>query len=182
MVAAQLFDDITEIHLRAWETQWLPYVKEAVSRGQKHPEDAHWRWDRKINHAKGFLAIKAFSIVCNDQLQGMMLVDMSKIARLLEQAGKDLIYVEFLATAPWNRKGLTSEPRYQGVGRLLIAVAVELSFQEEFKGRVGLHSLPNADGFYHRVCGMTDLGPDSTYQNLRYFEMTQEQANAFRSL
>jgi hypothetical protein len=29
---------------------------------------------------------------------------------------------------------------------------------------------------------MIDLGPDPNYQNLRYFEMTQEGARAFRSL
>jgi hypothetical protein len=44
-------------------------------------------------------------------------------------------------------------------------------------GRLGL-SLPQADAFYRKI-GMTDLGQDSAYQNLRYFEMTAEQARAF---
>ncbi len=43
----------------------------------------------------------------------------------------------------------------------------------------GLHSLPQANGFYANTCGMTDLGPDPGYDNLRYFEMTPEQAQVF---
>jgi hypothetical protein len=42
-----------------------------------------------------------------------------------------------------------------------------------------LHSLPQADGWYANDCGMTDLGCDATAHNLRYFEMTAEQASEF---
>jgi hypothetical protein len=65
------------------------------------------------------------------------------------------------------------------VGSVLLAAAIQLSIDEEFLGRLGLHSLPQADDWY-RKCRMTDLGPDpSEKQNLRYFEMTPEQAQAF---
>ena len=77
--------------------------------------------------------------------------------------------------------GLISEdpPIYRGVGSLLIAAAIQLSLDEGFKGRIGLHSLPQADAFYANTCGMSNLGPDPSYQNLSYFEMTAEQAQAF---
>jgi hypothetical protein len=56
----------------------------------------------------------------------------------------------------------------------------KLSFHEQdFRGRIGLHSLPAAEEFYGTVCGMTDLGRDESYQGLRYFEMTAAQAAAF---
>ncbi len=64
-------------------------------------------------------------------------------------------------------------PRLRGVGSALITAAVALSDDEGFKGRLGLHSLPQADAFYRKI-GMTDLGQDTAYQNLRYFEMTAE--------
>ena len=54
-----------------------------------------------------------------------------------------------------------------------------LSEELEFQGRIGLHSLPQANGFYANACGMTDLGADADHQGLRYFEMTPEQARAF---
>lgn len=60
-----------------------------------------------------------------------------------------------------------------------MVAAIAFSEQEGFKGRIGLHSLPQAENFYRDRCGMIDLGPDATYQNLRYFEMTPDQAKAF---
>ena len=39
-----------------------------------------------------------------------------------------------------------------------------LSEELEFHGRIGLHSLPQADGFYANTCGMTDLGADPAHQ------------------
>src|SRR5271156_3290416 len=94
------------------------------------------------------------------------------------QAGKPLVYLDYLEVAPWNRPDFGPVPRLRGVGSALITAAVALSDEEGFKGRLGLHSLPQADAFYRKI-GMTDLGPDPAYQNLRYFEMTVEQARTF---
>ena len=64
---------------------------------------------------------------------------------------------------------------------ILIRAAIALSEDLEFYGRIGLHSLPQANGFYANTCGMTDLGADPDYEGLRYFEMTPEQARAFNT-
>lgn len=88
------------------------------------------------------------------------------------------MYLDYLEVAPWNRPEFGAAPRLRGVGSALITAAVALSDEEGFKGRLGLHSLPQADAFYRKI-GMTDLGQDPAYQNLRYFEMTVEQARAF---
>lgn len=45
--------------------------------------------------------------------------------------------------------------------------------------RIGLHSLPQANSFYANACGMTDLGQDATYENLRYFELDSDSARRF---
>jgi hypothetical protein len=65
------------------------------------------------------------------------------------------------------------------VGSILLGTAINLSHDEGFGGRLGLHSLPQADSFYRDKLGMTELGPDISKQNLRYFEMTPGQANDF---
>jgi len=65
------------------------------------------------------------------------------------------------------------------VGQLLFATAVNLSFDEELGGRVGLHSLPGAKTFYRKVLKLTDFGPDSEYRGLCYFELSEEQAAIF---
>ena len=108
------------------------------------------------------LANPGFSIVCDGLTQGMMIVDTVKHrGRLDGQRGQHLVYVEFVENAPWNRAELFDPPRYRGVGSILIRAAVALSEELEFHGRIGLHSLPQANGFYANTCGMTDLGPRS---------------------
>ncbi len=109
----------------------------------------------------------------------MMTNDMSS-ARLKEQFGKPMVYVDFVATAPWNRSELQQPPRFRGVGQVFILAAVETSRAAGFKGRVGLHSLRKAEHFYEKRCGFTRLGPDSSHQDLTYFEMTETQANDYR--
>lgn len=188
-VEADLFDEITDEQLAAWRNTWLPEVNAARQRllaqrlpGPQWPTDLHWDWDAKVAEAREtFLASKSFSVICQGALQGLMLINLSsKTARIPAQSGKPVVYVEYLATAPWNRKELGCTPRYRGIGRTLILAAVELSLQEEFRGRIALHSLPQADDFYQRKCGMTAVGADPKYQNLTYFEMTPEQAKKFR--
>ena len=126
------------------------------------------------------LAYPSFSIVCNGLTQGMMIVDtVKKRCRFDTQKGQHLVYVEFIETAPWNRAELFAPPRYRGIGSILIRAAIALSDDSEFHGRIGLHSLPQANGFYATTCGMMDLGADPDYQGLHYFEMTPEQARAF---
>ncbi len=64
---------------------------------------------------------------------------------------------------------------YRKAGDLLLRAAILLSRETGWEGRVGLHALPQAESFY-RDRHMSDLGIDSAYQGLRYFEMTPEQS------
>ena len=185
---AELWDAITEQQLTDWEGEWVPELFKALQRlrhagvERRHwPESRHWDWRKKTETLQGMLALPGFSIVCNGMTQGMMLADTTmKRCRIGSQRGKHLVYVEYVENAPWNRKDLFDPPRYRGVGSLLIRAAVALSEDLEFHGRIGLHSLPQANDFYANTCGMTDLGADPDYDGgLRYFEMTPEQAQAF---
>lgn len=184
-VEAELRDAIEQAQIDDWAAHWVPatltmiqtLVTNQVPR-EKWPQSLHWDWPRKTAQVQGLLAFRGFSVVAQGVTQGMSQVDLTKSAREPSQARKPLIYVEYLEVAPWNRPELGSTPRLRGVGSALLTAAVALSREEGFKGRVGLHSLPQADAFYRR-CGMTDLGPDAAYQNLRYFEMTVAQAHTF---
>jgi hypothetical protein len=186
--AAELWDAITDQQIADWEAEWGPALLDALQRLHRAgvhrahwPQSRHWDWRRKTEAIQGMLAYPGFSVMCQNMTQGLMLVDTTtKRCQLASQKGKNLVYVWFVENAPWNRKELFDPPRYHGVGTLLIRAAIELSKQEEFKGRVGLHSLPQANGFYANVCGMTDMGIDpDNKEGLRYFEMTPEQAEAF---
>ncbi|HEY6183079.1 MAG TPA: GNAT family N-acetyltransferase [Terriglobales bacterium] len=187
LVEATLLDGLDRAEVEGAEGQWIPFLQEQLqklkTRGisrEKWPEHSHWDWRQKFEATEGLLAYRMFGIECLSQMQGMMLVTTAgKTCRLASQRNKPLVYVHFLAAAPWNLPSIVTEPRFALVGSVMIAAAIHLSLAEEFSGRIGLHSLPQADDWYSRGCGMTDLGPDPALQNLRYFEMTPEQAAEF---
>lgn len=187
VVDAELWDTINDTQLADWETEWVPELFKGLQRMKRAgvsiadwPQSRNWNWRNKTRYLQGLLGRQGFSIMCEGMTQGMMFIDMTRRAKLPSQAGQHLIYVDFLEAAPWNRPGLVAdEARYRGVGSLLIRAAVALSQEEEFQGRIGLHSLPQANSFYASHCGMEDLGPDPDYDNLRYFEMTPIAAVAF---
>jgi hypothetical protein len=186
-VHAELLDGIAEQQLTDWEDHWKPSLDETVKSLRRAgierahwPQSRHWDWRRKVEDNSGSLANPSFCVVCNGMTQGLMILDTLRSARLQSQAGKSMIYVEYLEVAPWNRRHFGDEvPRFRAVGSVLMRAAIEFSYQEGFKGRVGLHSLPQSNGWYANTCGMTGLGTDPDYQNLQYFEMTPEMAEAF---
>ena len=187
-VSAQLWDGITPKQIRDWSAQWTAGIAEGMCRllqaqvpREKWPKSLYWNWRQKSQAFNPLISKAGFSVMCENQTQGMMFVDLAQHrCKLKEQAGKHLVYVDFVETAPWNREEFLAEPRYHGVGTLLMRAAIKRSRDEEFGGRIGLHSLPESEEFYRRVCGMTDLGTDSKQESyLRYFEMTPDQADAF---
>lgn len=186
-VAAELLDAIQDEHLAAVDTTWKPILLDRVRRlvDEGHgpadwPHSWHWNWRKKVERIEGLLAFRTLAMTCQDSLQGLMQVNTANVCRLPEQAGKHLAYVDYIETAPWNRADIVPDARFRGVGVTMLRAAIEISHEDGFQGRIGLHSLPRSEAFYMR-CGMTDLGIDGTYENLRYFEMTAAQAAAFSS-
>jgi len=182
MVEASLLDEVSDSHLSMWEASWSPAMQSFCA-GRPladRPQDHHWDWRRKAEGLLPLLGYHSFALLCQNELQGLMLINDLKSARLASQFGKPLAYVEFLATAPWNRPEMHQRPRYRGVGTVMVGAVVELSFELGYSGRVGLHALPAAEHFYRDTCKMTELGKDAAHQNLMYFEMTENQAEAFR--
>lgn len=184
-VEAELRDAIEQAQLDDWQTKWQPallaVLQDLARRGvpmSQWPQSWHWNWAQKTARVQGLLAFRGFSVVAQGVTQGLAQIDLTKPSREPTQVGKPLVYVDYLEVAPWNRPELGMVGRLSGVGTALLTAAVALSDEEGFKGRLGLHSLPQADAFYRKI-GMTDLGPDPVYQSLRYFEMTSDQARAF---
>jgi hypothetical protein len=183
---ASLHRPIGKKHVRDFQTLWRPAFKqrlatiatqEGVAAAQL--QDFHWKWPEKAAATEVRADFESFAVEAWGVTQGLMLVSLNARARAAGQQNAHLVYVELVATAPWNREGLTERPKYKGIGRLLLAAAVSLSVNQEFGGRVGLHALPQSESWYGQICGMTDLGLDATHQGLRYFEMTEAQAKAF---
>ena len=136
-VQAQLIAGISAAALDDWEASWQPFIQRKIQPGAS--PRGRWNWRQKVD-ARLALPTQGFTVACNGSTEGLMIVESAmQRGRLPEQHGQHLIYVEFLESAPWNQKALNDPPRYRGVGSTLLRAAVEYSFEEQFKGRIGLH-------------------------------------------
>jgi hypothetical protein len=184
---ALLQTDLAASALVEVEKEWGPFRRNAArkllqaGRIQEVPRHWHWDWGEKSKNLQ-FLAYRCFGIECAGKMQGLLMVLVAgKQARLDPDAGKPLVYIDYVETAPWNVIPLVDVPQYSGVGMVLMRTAVQLSYDEGFHGRIGLHALPQAEEFYRDKCGMHGCGLDPAYQNLPYYEMTRAIAARFTS-
>src|SRR5258708_7641322 len=194
-IQAQVFDGIDQTHLSNWKTKWVPVVQATEARllaqgapASAYPQSAHWDWNKKTAAFQNLLSYRMFAVTCAEDTQGLMagatdvVMPPSRLPDDKGRRGLGLVYIDFLEAAPWNRPEHVQPPRYRGVGSILIATAIQLSLDEGFRGRIGLHSLPQSEDFYRNVVRMNDLGPDTSYPGpfpLRYFEFTAAEAQAF---
>lgn len=184
-VPALLRFDLAADEVLAVEAVWGPVRRAAVERlvgtgfpAEQMPQHWHWDWRSKVPKLS-LLAYRGVGIEATGEVQGLILVATANYAaRLPGDLGKPLVYVDYVESAPWNVEPLAESPRHGGVGKRLVWAAVRVSRDEGFHGRVGLHSLPQAEGFYEHKCGMVRMGPDPDYHGLEYFEMTRERAQA----
>lgn len=188
LVDALMLTELSPTVLTDTEKEWGPIRRAAAyrlhreGRFQELPEHFGWDWGKKSQNLE-LIAYRCFGIECDQKMQGLLMAKVAgRYAYLDPDKGKDLVYVEYLEAAPWNVYPLVDEPEYKGVGPMLMKTAVELSYDEGFHGRVGLHSLPQAEEFYRDTCGMHGCGPDPTNpENLPYYEMTRDIAMRFTS-
>lgn len=184
-VNASLLDGLAPQDLLLVEQEWLSerslVAQELMRTGverRKWPQSLHWNWSKKAPQLL-LLESSGFSVVCDNQWQGVMLTKTaSNVTRLGSDKGKPLVYIDFLEVAPWNwvipevgRVG-----RYRMIGSTLFWRAVQQSEEEGFHGRVGLHALPQSESFYEKGLGMTSMGRDASKQDLLYFELSREDA------
>lgn len=187
LVDAVLHTELLPTVLVEAEKEWGPIRLEAVEklchagRNEEIPQHYHWDWGRKSLTLK-LLAYRCLGIECAGKWQGLLMVKLAGMeARLEPDKGKPLVYIDYLESAPWNLHAMVATPLYGGIGPLLMRTAVQLSYDEGFHGRIGLHALPQAEKFYRDACGMHGCGPDASYENLPYYEMTREIAASFTS-
>lgn len=152
-------------HLDDFATFWKPRLSDSQE------EDSHWDWIQKWKMTHKSVSYESYAVEADFITQGLMLIEVDfHRSRTCPKQG--LVYLDFLATAPWNRPNIEDPPQFKGVGSALYQFAIQRSLDLEYKGRVGLHALPNAEAFYHKQ-GLQDFGIDPEKQNLRYFELSE---------
>lgn len=188
---AEVVSPIDQQDVDCFLSEWKPVFDDKIAelekaglhthqgRADHNIEDSHWDWSVLLLDRAKQLRWVSYAVRCGGQTQGLMFLDLLPVCRHASQADKQMVYVDRLSTAPWNRKELVKPSLYRGVGSVLITEAILHSRDEGFGGRIGLHSLPRATPFYRDEVGMLALGPDPKNQDMHYFEMTSANADAY---
>lgn len=177
LIPATVTCDLPLARLADVERVWSPArdrVAAAMSEAGGHLESGHWDWRDKL-WSSGSDGHRLFAIDCESDVQGLMALSNAFRRSVLSPADA-VVYVDYLEVAPWNLKVPGFGPRFLGVGASLIAEAVRQSLAAGLEGRVGLHSLEQAERFYAERYLMTQVGTDPTYHDLVYFEFRAGEA------
>ena len=176
VVTAELVARCAAADFNAAEAEWGP-LRSAAWAFTLASEHGHWNWGRKASPLSN-PAYRGIGIRHDGRMQGLaLLIVAGKVSRFAPI--KPLVYVDFIEVAPWNSRTFSDPILFSGVGTELVKVAIRLSVESGFAGRIGLHSLPQAEGFYDRRCLMAGFGADPNYDDLKYFEFSAEAAEAF---
>ena len=172
-VSAQQFVEATlrelsQHHVDDFETSWKAALKELSQ------EDKFWDWAFKKRAAASYSNYECYAIEVEERTQGLMMVETQWHYSVIADS-QPLVYIEALSVAPWNRARRQGLPQFQRVGTGLLAFSRMRSEALGYKGRVGLHSLPGAEGFYEsRNMMRFEIEPDAFIDDddspLAYFE------------
>lgn len=154
--------ELVQKHINDYENLWREQLKLFLQ------EDKYWDWLFKFGFISKQENLEGYAIECEDITQGLMMIE-TEMHGSRDTIGKRLIYVEAIASAPWNRIEIKRPPLFKGVGTALLKFARLRSVELGYEGRVGLHSLPSAEKFYEKL-GMLNYGLEEDYDDMVYFE------------
>ncbi|ASV12163.1 GNAT family N-acetyltransferase [Leptospira santarosai] len=138
-------------------------------------EDIGWNWNTKAFSKFSNNYIWS-SLVVNDINEGIIIGYHPENSKIYEY---NIIYIDYLATAPWNRKTVLGVGKYIGIGTLLLKATIKYGLgQFNYTPGFNLHSLSHAEDYYRKI-GMRDLGIDNQKEGLRIFEMEKEGCELF---
>lgn len=153
----------------ALNATWVPEFHRRQELSEKDQDFLMWKTGvRYVNLMTQLEGVREYVVCRSGELQGVLaLGEAAEPSRI--QKGDRVLFVRYLAAAPWNRRGATGGGRYRRTSTVLLGQAVLNSMAAGCVGRLGLHSL-TASGAFYRKLGFTDLGPDPAERGLRYFE------------
>jgi hypothetical protein len=151
-------------HIEDFSTFWRERIETSAD------ADRYWDWERKkqVYLSQGGKMHEGYAIEYDALTQGLMILK-TRGERSRVDPTRKLVYIHYVATAPWNRPNSLEKNGFRAVGFSLLQFARVRSEELGYGGLVGLHSLPSADEF-HRKIGMIDGGMDAEKESLRYFE------------
>jgi hypothetical protein len=154
--------ELTQNHIDDFENLWREQLRVFQT------EDKFWDWLFKLGYISNNENEEGYALEVEGCTQGLMMVE-TQLHGSREAIGQRLVYIQYITSAPWNRKEIQRPPRYKGVGTALLRYARIRSVELGYGGRVGLHSLRSSEQFYENQ-GMTNFGSEEEYEDMTYFE------------
>jgi len=138
-------------------------------------EDKHWNWIWKASHYNSS-EYNWFFLKTQEGVQGVCITFHPKESKLQKV---DIFYIEFISSAPWNRKSTLHDQQYKGIGTEIIK-QVQYYFLKKLNYCHGfsLLSLPQARKFYEKI-GMINISKYDEDKRLFFYEMSKENAILF---
>jgi len=135
-------------------------------------EDSHWDWIWKASHYNSS-EYNWFFLKTSDGVQGVCITFHPKKSKLQEV---NIFYIEFISSAPWNRKSILHDQKYKGIGTEIIK-QIQYYFINNLNYCHGfsLLSLPQAREFYEKI-GMINIPEYNKCNRLFFYEMNKENA------
>lgn len=159
--------DLAQKHIDEFYSLWLEQLR------MFEQEDKYWDWLFKLSFIEKENNYEGYAIECENETQGLMVIETAMHGSWINP-GKRLVYITRLVSAPPNRIEIQNPPRFRRVGTVLLKLARIRSVELGYGGRIGLHSLPNSEGFYERInminCGKDSDDGDNDDDKLIYFE------------
>ena len=166
-VEARLLD-LQPRHVADFQSLWQAQLR------QFSQEDKYWDWAFKERLTIRDVNYEGYAVEYEGCTQGLMMLETQWHSSQF-YPGASLVYVATLSVAPWNRYPIQNPPQFKTVGSALLTFSRLRSVELGYGGRVGLHALPAAEGFYERK-NMMRLDPDpdnridADEESLTYFE------------
>lgn len=143
---------MSSTHIQELELIWKPQLKNENY------------WDKNLNINKYLNAHKTYEVYvleCNSVAQGIIVLKIAECFSRLE-LDKNLVYLNLLNVAPWNRLSIQGTRNYKGVGTALLTFAILRSINLGFQGRIALHSVKSSETFYQKL-PFVHVGYDLVY-------------------
>ena len=150
-----------------WARDWQPVLTDADR------PDGQWPWKEHISRARSDAGWLALTLGRGSTLDGLLSLRLAPGGSRLS-LGADIVYVEYIGIAPSHQWPPLGQRLIRGIGKTLMLATMRTSQKIGCRGRVGLHSKPDAVPFY-RSLRMTEVEYEQTDDGRwLYFETTPD--------
>lgn len=138
----------------AWWSDLEPLIRDVADE-----PDRHWNWRQLVSVYQNKPYFRAVCVKTADgAVQAAMLFRVNALSAI--EAGRGVVFVDRLATAPRNRDKLVKNPMFRGAGGGLLTYAAAVSYSLGFSGRLNLFPIANEQFYLDRGFVRTGVTQD----------------------